>query len=201
MEPEGLLPCSQGSAAYPDPEPDQSTPSPQPTPWKWILILSCHLLLSLINGPFALDFPTKLCIHLPSRTSYMPCSCQSFRFRYRPWGSKLCNPLPWEKPHKNINKYSRSVELDLQQECQPPGTRNESHYTWNSEYEAVEPKVYPLLWRGKTQTVSLHSLTAEVPARPQNRSRGIYGGQSDITKGFIGVLRAFPANIIPPNAP
>ena len=60
--------------------------------------------------------------------------------------------------------------------------------------------MYLLLGRGKTQAVNLHSLTAEVPTRHHNRSRGIYGGQSDITKGFIRVRRKSPANIIPPKA-
>jgi len=148
---------------------------------------------------------TTVLINLSSRwgcvVSYMPCSYQSFRFTYRSWSTSLCNHLPWGKTHKNLNKYSRSVELGLQQECQPPGTKNESHYTWKSEQEAVEPKVYPLLGRGKTQAVSLHPLTAEVPAQPHNISHWIYGGQSDITKGFLIVLGASLANIIPPNAP
>ena len=63
----------------------------------------------------------------------------------------------------------------------------------------MEPKVFPLLGRGKTQAVSLHPLTAGV--RHHNRSCGIYGGQSDITKGFLRVLRGSPANIIAPKTP
>ena len=66
----------------------------------------------------------------------------------------------------------------------------------------MEPKIYPLLGRGKTQAVILHHLTTKLPARPHNRPRGIYGGEkSDITKGFLRVLLVSSASIIQPNAP
>jgi hypothetical protein len=61
--------------------------------------------------------------------------------------------------------------------------------------------VYPLLGRGKTQEVSPHPRTVEVPARTHKSSSGIYGGQSDITKDFLREFRTSPPSIIQPQAP
>jgi len=59
MEPQGLLPHSQGPATCPYPEPDQSSPWSHSTLRIYILILSSYINLGLPNVLFPIGFPTR----------------------------------------------------------------------------------------------------------------------------------------------
>jgi hypothetical protein len=60
MEPEGSVPCSQGSSTGLYPEPDQSCPCHPILSLGSILILSTHLCLRLPSGLFPSGFPTNI---------------------------------------------------------------------------------------------------------------------------------------------
>jgi len=93
MEPEGSLPCSQGSATDPYPQPDESSPHlPTPFPYNLFYYLPIYDCVSSFQIPPKILYPFLMCnVCYMLRQSY-PSGLLSWRLMWETY----CRSMSWD---------------------------------------------------------------------------------------------------------